>query len=147
MEPPIDLNATNGWSHKFSESDFTWSNYVPNVGGFSFELRIKEVYKRDIVARSHHNPVSLNEFSFTATLTAKGEPDIPDHAMISHLSSEPRHSRVLVNMRKAPVIDLKMLLGKARVAAVAGLPLQADCVMPNCIAQYAHVEVTANNKP
>jgi len=102
-----------------------------------------------LAARSRSIPVMLDGFSTTAaaTLTANGQLDIPDHAMISHMSPEPGHLRLAVALRKVPIIDLKMRLGEASGAAVASLLVRAACAMHNGMATFAEAGVTAHSTP
>ncbi len=103
-----------------------------------------------LAARSRSIPVMLDGFSTTAaaaTLTAKGQLDILDHAMISHMSPEPGHLRLAVALRKVPIIDFKMRLGEASGAAVASLLVRAACAMHNGMATFAEVGVTADSTP
>jgi nicotinate-nucleotide--dimethylbenzimidazole phosphoribosyltransferase len=103
-----------------------------------------------LAARSRSIPVMLDGFSTTAaaaTLTANGQLDILDHAMISHMSPEPGHLRLAVALRKVPIIDLKMRLGEASGAAVASLLVRAACAMHNGMATFAEAGVTAHSTP
>jgi len=117
------------------------------------DITIGPAMDRDevLAARSRSIPVMLDGFSSTtaaaATLTAKGQLDILDHAMISHMSPEPGHLRLAVALRKVPIIDLKMRLGEASGAAVASLLVRAACAMHNGMATFAEVGVTADSTP
>ena len=72
----------------------------------------------------------LDGFSATAAaLSAQGQLDILDHAMIAHMSPEPGHLRLAVALRKVPIIDLKTHLGEASGAAVATLLVRAACAL------------------
>ena len=56
-------------------------------------------------------PVMLDGFgTAAAALSAQGQLDILDHAMIAHMSLEPGHLRLAVALHKVPIIDLKMRL-------------------------------------
>ena len=56
--------------------------------------------------RGHSIPVMLDSFSTAATaLSAQGQLDRLDHAMIAHMSPEPGHLRLAVALRKVPIID------------------------------------------
>ena len=65
-----------------------------------------------LAVRARSISVMLDGFSTTATaLSAQGQLDKLDHALIAHISPEPGHLRLAVALRKVPIIDLKMRLG------------------------------------
>ena len=82
-----------------------------------------------------------------AALSAQGQLDILDHAMIAHMSPEPGHLRLAVALRKVPIIDLKMRLGEASRAAVATLLVQAACALHNGMATFDEAGANRNNTP
>ena len=63
-------------------------------------------------ARGRSIPVMPYCFSTAAALSAQGQLDILDHAKIAHMSPEPGHLRLVVALRKVPIIDLKCALEK-----------------------------------
>ena len=83
-------------------------------------------------------------------MSAQGQLDILDHAMIAHMSPEPGHLRLAVALRKVPIIDLKMRLGEASGAAVATLLVRAACALPiidNGMATFDEAGANRNNTP
>ena len=56
-------------------------------------------------ARGRSIPVMPYCFSTAAALSAQGQLDILDHAMIAHMSPEPGHLRLVVALRKVPIIN------------------------------------------
>ena len=65
-----------------------------------------------LAARARSIPVMLDGFSTSAaTQSAQGQLNSSDHAMIAHMSPEPRHLRLAVALRKVQIFDLKMRLG------------------------------------
>ena len=90
----------------------------------------------------------LDGFSTAAAaLSAQGQLDILDHAMISHMSPKPGHLRLAVALRKMPIIDLKMRLGEASRAAVATLLVRAACALHNGMANSDEAGANRNNTP
>ena len=89
----------------------------------------------------------LDGFSTGAALSAQGQLEILDHAMIAHMSPEPGHLRLAVALRKVPIIDLKMRLGAASGAAVAPLLVRAACALHNDMATFDQASANRNNTP
>ena len=89
----------------------------------------------------------LGSFSTAAALSAQGQLDILDHAMVAHMSPEPGHLRLAAALRKVPIIDLKMRLGEASRAAVATLLVQAACALHNGMANSDEAGANRNNTP
>jgi nicotinate-nucleotide--dimethylbenzimidazole phosphoribosyltransferase len=102
-----------------------------------------------LAARARSIPVMLDGFSTTAaaTLSAQGQLDSLDHAMIAHMSPEPGHLRLAVALRKVPIIDLKMHLGEASGAAVATILVRAACALHNGMATFDEAGTNRNNTP
>ena len=101
-----------------------------------------------LAARARSIPVMLDGFSTAAaaaTLSAQGQLDSLDHAMIAHMSPEPGHLRLAVALRKVPIIDLKMHLGEASGAAVATLLVRAACALHNGMATFDEAGAKRNN--
>ena len=67
---------------------------------------------------------------------------ILDHCLISHLSTEPGHSKILNYLKKDPILDLKMRLGEASGAAIATLILKAALATHNGMATFTDAKVT-----
>ena len=97
--------------------------------------------------RRRSSPVMLDDFSTAAALSAQGQLDILDHAMIAHMSPEPRHLRLAVALRKVPIIDLKMRLGEAGAVAVATLLLQSACALDNDMTTFDQAGANRNDTP
>ena len=98
-------------------------------------------------ARGRSIPVMPYCFSTAAALSAQGQLDILDHAMIAHMSPEPRHLRLAVALRKVPIIDLKMRLGEASGAAVATLLVRDACAQDNGMATFDEAGANCNETP
>ena len=86
-------------------------------------------------------------FSTAAALSAQGQLDIFDHAMIAHMSPESGHLRLAVALRKVPIIDLKMRLGEAGAVAVATLLLQSACALDNDMTTFDQAGANRNDTP
>jgi nicotinate-nucleotide--dimethylbenzimidazole phosphoribosyltransferase len=96
-------------------------------------------------ARLRSIPVMLDGFISTAAaaaLTAGNRLDVLDHCMISHLSSEPGHTRLASALRMQPLLDLRMRLGEASGAAVATLLVRAALATHNGMATFAEAGVS-----
>ena len=83
-------------------------------------------------------------FSTAAALSAQGQLDILDHAKIAHMSPEPGHLRLVVALRKVPIIDLKMRLGETSGAAVATLLVRDACAQDNGMATFDEAGANCN---
>lgn len=98
-----------------------------------------------LAARLRSIPVMLDGFISTAAaaaLTANQKLTALDHAMVSHMSSEPGHLRLAVALRKHPLVDLRMRLGEGSGAAVATLLVRAACAAHNGMATFAEAGVS-----
>ena len=89
----------------------------------------------------------LDSFSTAAALSAQGQLDKLDHAMVAHMSPEPGHLRLAVALRKVPIIGLKMRLGEASGAAVATLLVRAAFALRNVSAIFDKAGANRNNTP
>ena len=98
-------------------------------------------------ARGRSIPVMPYCFSTAAALSAQGQLDILDHAKIAHMSPEPGHLRLVVALRKVPIIDLKMRLGEASGAAVATLLVRDACAQDNGMATFDEAGANCNETP
>ena len=97
--------------------------------------------------RGRSIPVMPYCFSTAAALSAQGQLDILDHAKIAHMSPEPGHLRLVVALRKVPIIDLKMRLGEASGAAVATLLVRDACAQDNGMATFDEAGANRNDTP
>tara|TARA_B100000963_G_scaffold354442_1_gene370984 strand:+ start:416 stop:1432 length:1017 start_codon:yes stop_codon:yes gene_type:complete len=97
-----------------------------------------------IAARVMGIPVLLDGFVSTAsaaTLTLFKK-DILDHCLISHLSSEPGHQKILSYLKKKPILDLNMRLGEGSGGAIAALIIKAAIVTHNEMATFSEAGVS-----
>ena len=88
-----------------------------------------------------------NSFSTAAALSAQGQLDKLDHAMVAHMLPEPGHLRLAVALRKVPIIGLKMRLGEASGTAVATLLVRTACALNNSMATFDEAGANRNNTP
>ena len=98
-------------------------------------------------ARGRSIPVMPYCFSTAAALSAQGQLDILDHTKIAHMSPKPGHLRLVVALRKVPIIDLKMRLGEASGAAVATLLVRDACAQDNGMATFDEAGANCNETP
>ena len=68
-----------------------------------------------------------------------------DHCLISHLSTEPGHSKILSNLNKEPILDLKMRLGEGSGAAVASLIIKSALATHNGMSTFSNAEISKKN--
>ena len=97
-----------------------------------------------IAARLRSIPVLLDGFVCTvaaSSLTLFNK-KILDHCMISHLSTEPGHSRVLSNLKMEAILDLKLRLGEGSGAALACLILKSALATHNGMSTFSQAQVT-----
>ena len=97
--------------------------------------------------RGRSIPVMPYCFSTAAALSAQGQLDILDHTKIAHMSPKPGHLRLVVALRKVPIIDLKMRLGEAGAVAVATLLLQSACALDNDMTTFDQAGANRNDTP
>ena len=69
---------------------------------------------------------------------------ILDHCLISHLSTEPGHAKILDILNKEPILDLKLRLGEGSGAATASLILKAAIATHNGMATFTDAKVSKN---
>ena len=62
--------------------------------------------------------------------------------MISHLSTEPGHLRVLSNLKMEAILDLKLRLGEGSGAALACLILKSALATHNGMSTFSQAQVT-----
>ena len=65
-----------------------------------------------------------------------------DHCLISHLSSEPGHKGILLNLKKEPIIDLNMRLGEGSGGAIAALIIRAALITHNQMATFSEAGIS-----
>ena len=100
-----------------------------------------------IAARLKSIPVLLDGFICTAaasTLTLYDE-NFLDHCLISHLSTEPGHLKILSYLKKDPILDLNLRLGEGSGAAIASLILKSAIVTHNGMSTFSDAHVTNKN--
>ncbi len=100
-----------------------------------------------ISARLKSIPVLLDGFICTAAASTLVLFDklILDHCLISHLSAEPGHSKILNKLEKEPILDLKLRLGEGSGAAVAVLILKAALATHNGMATFTDAKISKKN--
>lgn len=99
-----------------------------------------------VEARHRNIPVILDGFisSAAASVLTFDNPAALDHAMISHLSVEPGHLKLVTALQKKPILNLDMRLGEASGAAVALLIVRAAVETHNGMATFGEAGVSAN---
>ena len=97
-----------------------------------------------ISARLKSIPVLLDGFICTAAASTLVLFDkwILDHCLISHLSAEPGHPKILNKLGKEPILDLKLRLGEGSGAAVAVLILKAALATHNGMATFTDANIS-----
>ena len=101
-----------------------------------------------LAARIRSIPVMLDGFVSTAAaaaLTANGKLEALDHTMVSHLSAEPGHQKLVVALKKQPLFDFNMRLGEGSGAAVASLIVRAACATHNGMATFEEAGISGIN--
>ena len=101
-----------------------------------------------ISARLMSIPVLLDGFISTAAASSLTlfKKSILDHCLISHLSAEPGHARILKNLKKEPILDLNLRLGEGSGAATALLILKAALVTHNGMSTFDEAKVSKKMK-
>ncbi len=97
-------------------------------------------------ARYRSIPVILDGFISTAAAAALcyDAPDALDHVIVSHLSVEPGHQKLMAKIDKRPILNLDMRLGEASGAAVALLIVKAALAAHNGMATFDEAGVSEN---
>ena len=97
-----------------------------------------------ISARLMSIPVLLDGFISTAAASCLTlfKKRILDHCLISHLSAEPGHARILKNLKKEPILDLNLRLGEGSGAATALLILRAALATHNGMSTFDEAKVS-----
>jgi nicotinate-nucleotide--dimethylbenzimidazole phosphoribosyltransferase len=70
------------------------------------------------------------------------DPAILDHCVVSHMSAEPGHKRLLARIGKRPLVDLGMRLGEGSGAMIAVLLLKAAVACHNGMATFEEAGVS-----
>ncbi|MDG1438462.1 MAG: nicotinate-nucleotide--dimethylbenzimidazole phosphoribosyltransferase [Emcibacteraceae bacterium] len=97
-------------------------------------------------ARYRRIPVLLDGFISTsaAAVLLKDNKKALDHALVSHMSVELGHQRLLKMIEKQPLLDLEMRLGEASGAAVALLIVRAALATHNGMATFDQAGISKN---
>lgn len=99
-----------------------------------------------IEARHKNIPVILDGFISTvsAAITLVDNKAALDHALISHISVEPGHQKLITTLGQKPLLDLGMRLGEASGAAVALMVVKAAIAAHNGMATFGEAGVSVN---
>lgn len=97
-----------------------------------------------LAARMARTPVVLDGYACTAAAAVLYalDPHALDHCVVSHVSAEPGHKRLLARIGKRALVDLGMRLGEASGAMVAVLLLKAAVACHNGMATFAEAGVS-----
>ena len=97
-----------------------------------------------LAARMARTPVVLDGYACTAAASVLYalDPHALDHCMVSHMSAEPGHKRLLARIGKRALIDLDMRLGEASGAMVAVLLLKAAVACHSGMATFDQAGVS-----
>lgn len=97
-------------------------------------------------ARHRRIPVILDGFISTAAAAVllKDNNTALDHTLVSHLSVEPGHKKLIELIKKEPLLNLDMRLGEASGAAVALLIVNASLAAHNGMATFNQAGVSNN---
>ncbi len=91
-----------------------------------------------VAARRHRIPVLLDGFiACSAVAPLSSQKGIFDHVLVAHKSAELGHKRLLKNIDKVPILDLKMRLGEGSGAAVALAVVKSALACHNGMATFA----------
>lgn len=97
-----------------------------------------------LAARMARTPVVLDGYACTAAAAVLYalDPQALDHCLVSHMSAEPGHKRLLARIDKRPLVDLDMRLGEASGAMLAVLLLKAAVACHNGMATFDEAGVS-----
>ena len=100
-----------------------------------------------ISARLKCVPVLLDGVICTAAASSLilFDKNLLDHCLISHLSTEPGHLKILSYLKKEPILDLNLRLGEGSGAAIASLILKSALVTHNGMSTFSDANVTNKN--
>jgi nicotinate-nucleotide--dimethylbenzimidazole phosphoribosyltransferase len=99
-----------------------------------------------IEARRLRIPVVLDGFISCSALApiAVVSPDIVDHCIAGHRSTEPGHGRLLDLLKLSPLLSLDMRLGEGSGAAVAVMIIRSAVAAHNEMATFAEAGVSGS---
>ena len=114
------------------------------LGGHELSAIVGAVF----AARLMRIPVILDGYITTSAAvtlenTKKGA---LDHCLVSHVSSEPGHRRILDTIQKEPLLDFNMRLGEGSGAALAVGLLKAAINCHNGMSTFAEADVSNKEK-
>jgi len=97
-----------------------------------------------LAARMARTPVVLDGYACTAAAAVLYalDPKVLDHCLVSHMSAEPGHKRLLARIGKRPLVDLDLRLGEASGAMLAVLLLKAAVACHNGMATFEEAGVS-----
>ncbi len=97
-----------------------------------------------LAARMARTPVMLDGYACTAAASVLYalDPHALDHCVVSHVSAEPGHKRLLARIGKRALVDLDMRLGEASGAMVAVLLLKAAVACHSGMATFDQAGVS-----
>ncbi len=97
-----------------------------------------------LAGRAQRVPVIVDGFIATsaAAILHAAEPTALDHCLISHVSAEQAHKKVLEKMGKEPLLDLGMRLGEGSGAAMAAGIVKAAAACHSGMATFAEAAVS-----
>ncbi len=97
-----------------------------------------------LAARLARIPVVLDGFACTAAAAIVGALDAHalDHCLVSHVSAEPGHRRLLARIGKAALVDFGMRLGEASGATLVVALLKAALACHTGMATFAEAGVS-----
>jgi nicotinate-nucleotide--dimethylbenzimidazole phosphoribosyltransferase len=95
-------------------------------------------------ARMNRVPVLIDGYVATAAAAVlfKADPTALDHCMAAHVSAEPAHKALLVELGLKPLLDLGMRLGEGSGAALAAGLVRAAVNCHNGMATFASAGVS-----
>lgn len=110
------------------------------LGGFELAAITGAV----IAARRARTPVVLDGFACTvaAAVLHRIDPHLLDHCLVSHVSGEPGHRKLLAEIGKSALFDFGMRLGEASGAALALGVLKAAVACHAGMATFAEAGVS-----
>ena len=113
------------------------------LGGFELAAIAGAV----IAARRAQTPVVLDGFACTvaASVLYRIDPKLLDHCVVSHVSAEPGHRRLLATIGKTALFDFGMRLGEASGSALALGVLKAAVACHAGMATFAEAGVNGKS--
>ncbi|MGH6946066.1 MAG: nicotinate-nucleotide--dimethylbenzimidazole phosphoribosyltransferase [Kiloniellales bacterium] len=111
-----------------------------HVGG----LELAAIAGAVLAARLARTPVVLDGYACTAAAAVLHalEPRLLDHCLVSHVSVEPGHARLLERLGKRALLDLGMRLGEGSGAMLAVLLAKAAAACHNGMATFVEAGVS-----